>query len=165
MVPYSPIIGKFHIFQRGILRHRINHQHSRPLLPPLPPPCSWLPLTRWVQLQLGPPWASKLSEGQVPPLHPHQGGWHPCFLPWSEEEQVLLLCAWASCKGGTERRALCGQPLGKRCSGILMFSVFISHWENLFSIKMSGQLLLRVYKLLLALSITGSFCAKNPYKS
>lgn len=57
---------------------------------------------------------------------------------------------------------------GSDGSGILMFSLFVPpppQPRKPFSIQVSGQLLLRFYKLILALSITGGFCVKNPYKS
>lgn len=44
-------------------------------------------------------------------------------------------------------------------------NVFSSVSETPLLIKMSCQLLLRPYKLTSALSISGSFCVRNPYKS
>ena len=139
MVTDIPQLGNFTVFQMSVLEREINLCHG------------WLPATsgsrppsnHWVQWQpVRSPEHSGPTEGQGTP--PPGGDRHPVSTGGTEKLRVVSLL-------GSGR--------------FWDLNVLSYSWENALSIKMSCQLLLRPSELILALSITGSFCVKKLYKS
>lgn len=163
MVPYSPVTGKFHLFPEGNFR-TLDKLASRSTSPTSPTPSLLLASFDLLgSVAAGTSLSIRALWGTGPPSPKYAGillstpGLRRCKC-WSCVIELVVK--------GAQRRAPCAaRSSGSDVSGILMLSRYFFPWENPFSVKMSGQRLLRLYKLIQALSITGSFCVNNPYKS
>lgn len=135
----------------------MNLYSGQSSLPTLAIAHACFPLNHWVQLWFMPLLSSLRSKNLF------WGGRHLHFHLWYEEQHALVQFDGACIHRELETvpsNSLKGMDVSR---GSKVFSPLPE--RNPLSIKMSRQLLLKPYKLIPALSISGSFSVRDPYKS